>query len=293
MRQITENKNLSPEEQGVIDTEASTVLINHDSGLGTWKSPFIDIADAILSFGKWYKLAQFTIKRRYYTTGLGPFWALITNAVFIFGISFLYSGAFDLRFQSYLIHLGLGYLIWSVISDTFGSGGNVFLAEYGIYSQLKVNKLGLILKGVLARTIIFMYNLPLLLFILYLINSLSFVMFASIAGFFILLVNSFFVSYSLSVLSARYRDVPHIIGTIIRFAFFFTPILWQTDAVGTGMRLLIVKLNPFYHFIEIVREPLKSQIIPWESWGVVGLCTVINVLLFYRFAHRNIVIYAT
>lgn len=257
--------------------------------------PFSELSQALLRFSKWYKLAAFMIKRRYYTTGLGPIWVLLTNFLFIVGICFLYAGAFNLRFQEYLAHLGLGYLIWNLISDTFGSGANIFVSEYGIFSQLKVNLLGLVIKGVIARCMIFAYNIPLILMIFYSVGTVNSVVITSVFGLFAIIINSFFASYTLSVLSARFRDIPHIIMTITRFAFFFTPILWEADAVGTGVRSFIVKLNPFYHFIEIVRQPINNQLIPSHSWLFVLACTVLNVLVFcliYKLAHKNIVLYS-
>ena len=110
----------------------------------------------------------------------------------------------------------------------------------------------------------------------------------AIAGLLLVALNGYLLGISLGLLSARYRDVPQIIGNLVQVAFFMTPIMFATRALGT--RGWIAQANPFYHFLEIVRAPLLGQQGSAESW-LYALCTtlvsvVITLLLFNRYRSR-------
>src|SRR6185312_8321099 len=56
------------------------------------------------------------------------------------------------------------------------------------------------------------------------------------------------------IASARFRDVPQIVISIMQFAIFFTPIFWQPARLGAARAFLM--FNPFYYMLEAVRAPL-------------------------------------
>jgi len=68
-------------------------------------------------------------------------------------------------------------------------------------------------------------------------------------------------------LSARFRDVPLIVGSVMQVAFFLTPIFWTPSSLPN--RALFVNLNPFYYLIEIIRMPLLGKTPPLSIWLVV------------------------
>ena len=76
-------------------------------------------------------------------------------------------------------------------------------------------------------------------------------------------------------------DLPQVITSLTQLLFFMTPIVWTTDALnsiganGSG-RMLVAKLNPMYHYIEILRAPLIGNTQSWHHWAVVGAFTVVG-----------------
>jgi ABC-2 type transport system permease protein/lipopolysaccharide transport system permease protein len=90
------------------------------------------------------------------------------------------------------------------------------------------------------------------------------------------------------MVSARFRDVPPLISSLVQIIFFVTPIMWQPELLRG--RTYIADLNPFYHMLEIVRAPLLGNPPSTRSYVAVLLITVINVgvsgAFFARFRSR-------
>jgi ABC-type polysaccharide/polyol phosphate export permease len=77
---------------------------------------------------------------------------------------------------------------------------------------------------------------------------------AAALGLVLLVVNVAWVSMMVAIISARFRDIPQIVMSIMQFAIFMTPVFWRPDRFGAHRAVLT--LNPFYHMLEAVRAPL-------------------------------------
>ena len=110
-----------------------------------------------------------------------------------------------------------------------------------------------------------------------------------IPGFILFLINVAWISLAAGVLSTRFRDVPQVITNVMQVIFFVTPIFWSAETLPN--RPAFVALNPFYHAIEIVREPLLGQTPTLESWGVcigMAMAGLGFTAWLYRRAHSRI-----
>jgi ABC-type polysaccharide/polyol phosphate export permease len=109
-------------------------------------------------------------------------------------------------------------------------------------------------------------------------------------GLLILTLTLFSVSIIVSVLCTRFRDLAQIVTSVLQILFFLSPIFWKADSLGTGGRALLVKLNPVYYLIEIVRQPLFGNVgIPKVWIGAVMIMLVSTALagwLFSRYRYR-------
>jgi ABC-2 type transport system permease protein/lipopolysaccharide transport system permease protein len=90
----------------------------------------------------------------------------------------------------------------------------------------------------------------------------------------------------LGLLSARFRDVPLIIGSIVQVLFFLTPVIWRPEMLPD--RALFLQLNPFYHMVEILRAPLLGSAPSMESWIANVLIAFVGwtICLFFYSAYR-------
>ena len=110
-----------------------------------------------------------------------------------------------------------------------------------------------------------------------------------IPGLALLLATSVWVALLLGTICARFRDVPQIAASLMQVAFFLTPIIWQPEQIGD--RLIFVQINPFFHFIELIRAPLLGNTVTALTWAVTLAITLggwLGTLLFYRLFRARI-----
>jgi ABC-type polysaccharide/polyol phosphate export permease len=114
----------------------------------------------------------------------------------------------------------------------------------------------------------------------------------ALVGVALMLLNASWLSLLAGIVSARFRDIPQIVMSIMQFAIFMTPVFWLPDRFGRHAAVL--DLNPFYHLLQAVRAPLLGQPVALHTYVVlVVMATVGWVLTFGLFARtrRRIVHY--
>ena len=88
----------------------------------------------------------------------------------------------------------------------------------------------------------------------------------AVPGLVLLCLNGMWVGLLLGLISARFRDVPQIMASVVQVAFFVTPIIWKPELLPD--RSFVLSLNPFFHFVELTRTPLLGHAPEPISWLV-------------------------
>jgi ABC-type polysaccharide/polyol phosphate export permease len=120
-----------------------------------------------------------------------------------------------------------------------------------------------------------------------------------IPAFLLLMVNGAWVAVVLGIVTTRFRDLTPITQSIVQLMFFMTPIVWiyedflNSPNPAIAERARLAELNPFLHFLEIVRRPLLGQEQILRYWVVVLVITVVGwvVALFVLRRFRSRVSY--
>ena len=78
----------------------------------------------------------------------------------------------------------------------------------------------------------------------------------------ILLTSIFLIGVGLFLapLVAKYKDVGPFISSIVGVMFFTLPIMWKPEDIKSDLVQIVLGLNPLYHYLQIVRLPLLSEI---------------------------------
>lgn len=244
-----------------------------------------DIVDAVAAWPLWGRLGWQDVALRYRRSVLGPFWLTLSMGVMISSMGYLYSQLFHMEISVYLPFITLGLLVWNLISNLLNEGCQTYIQGEGLLRQVALPTMMFPLRVVWRNLIIFVHN-----FVVYLGVAVIFdirpgwAALLAIPGLVLVLMNAVWVAMLLGMLSARFRDIPQIIGSIIQVLFFVTPIIWTPDLVGD--RALIVDANPFFHFIEIIRGPLLGKMPTLLNWEVVVGFTVVGWLVSFLFHRR-------
>ena len=248
-----------------------------------------DIRDGILLWPLWGRLGWNDILQRYRRSLLGPFWLTASMAIMIVSLGLLYANLFKTEIQDFMPFLCVGLLVWNYISSVIGEAGGLFTGSESYIKQIRLPYSLYVYRFVWSRIIIFAHN-----FVIYFGILLYFaiwpgaVILLAIPGFILVTLNVALGSIAIGMASARFRDIPQLVGSVIQIAFFMTPVMWKPELLGD--RAYIVELNPFYHMIEVMRAPLLGKPFPFDSYIALGLISVVNLLVatvfFRRFRSR-------
>jgi lipopolysaccharide transport system permease protein len=142
---------------------------------------------------------------------------------------------------------------------------------------------------VLSKIILFAHDFPIYVaLMLYFQIWPGAVALYAIPGFLLLVANAALISLSIGMTSARFRDIPRIVSSLIQIVFLITPIIWTPDVLG--LHVYLANGNPVFHLIEIVRAPLLGSLPSAHTMVAVFAITAINLLattlFFIRFRGR-------
>jgi ABC-type polysaccharide/polyol phosphate export permease len=250
---------------------------------------FKDIRDGIASIHIWSMLGWQDIKQRYRRSKIGPFWLTISTGVLIFSMGPLYGKLLQQDPSSYFPYLAIGYVVWILISGLIVDGCNAFIGAEGYIKEIKLPLTVHVLRGVWKNLLMFAHHSAIVLLVvaIYVQKVDWHVLFVFVA-LAIIALNGVWIGLLFGTFCARFRDVPPIVLSLIQVVFFLTPILWKPETLGPHR--WAADVNPFYHFIELVRAPFFLAL-PSARSVLVALATtvvgfVITLFFFSRFRSR-------
>ena len=233
----------------------------------------------------WALLGWQDIRRRYRRSVLGPFWLTISMGVLVGALGTLYGVLLRVELADYAPFLALGFIVWTLISSVITDGCNAFISAEGIIKHVGL-PFSVHVYRLLWRNLLILCH-----------NSAVFVIVAAIFGVWpgwagllavpglaLLCLNGLWAGLLLGIVSARFRDVPPIVASVVRILFFVTPIIWMPELMPG--RAFVLDFNPFYHLVEIVRTPLLGKVPGLGSWLVALGITVAGWIVAFEFFRR-------
>jgi lipopolysaccharide transport system permease protein len=244
-----------------------------------------DIVEGIALWRLWLRLGWNDIVQRYSRSVLGPFWLTASMAVMVVALGVLYSQLFNQRIDDFLPFFCVGLLVWNLISSYLIEAGTLFTGSESYIKQIRLPYSMYAYRSSWAKLIIFAHN-----FIIYLGVLIYFQIWPgatsllAVPGLMLVVLNGTIASLTIGIVSARFRDIPQIVASIVQILFFITPIFWKPEALKG--HAYVKDFNPFYHLLEIVRAPLLGNVPEASSYGAVLLLTLLNVAIAYAFFSR-------
>ena len=180
-------------------------------------------------------------------------------------------------------------LMWFFITQTIGDGASLFVSTARYITQIKCPLTVFLMQTVWRNVIVTAHNATIYAVIavtLVVIPSPSIVLWP--LGFVLIVLCLSWMALVAGIISARYRDVPLMINSVLNILFWFTPLIYFPEQLGH--KRFIVDYNPLTHIIALVREPLLGRSPSLNDWLVVLAITVVGwagtFLFFARFRAR-------
>jgi ABC-type polysaccharide/polyol phosphate export permease len=246
-----------------------------------------DLTTSLGRLGLSWSLAWHDVASRYRGSVLGPFWITLSMGLMVLGIGFLYAGLFKLPLNEFLPYVALGIVFFGVMTGTVNEGCETFVLASGILSQTSLPMFTFVWRTVFRNLINLGHHLVIVVGMLIFYGQWKVAdVPLALVGVVLMLLNASWMSLLAAIASARFRDIPQIVVSVMQFAIFMTPVFWLPDRFGKHQAIL--DLNPFYHLLQAVRAPLLGQTVAGHSYVVlVAMAAVGWAVTFVTFANTR------
>jgi len=216
----------------------------------------------------WTNLALEDLRDRYRRTVLGLAWIVFSFALFVAVKVLVFGPLNPASAFEFGVFVTLGFGLWTFINAMVMDACTAYMhsrawilgtaTPYPVFLLQAVARNWIIFAMIFAVMLLALHWNPL---------PLSARALTVLPALGVYLLASVWLSAILAPLCARWRDLYHAAQTGLRLVFFATPILWMPR--GNERLAMIAQLNPFSHFIALIREPLMYDRVPMDSWTLV------------------------
>src|ERR1700758_1716102 len=191
---------------------------------------FSDFRNGFGLWPLWLRLGRDGILQRYRRSLLGTFWPTASMAIMGISLGVLYAELFNTPIHDFLPYLCIGLLVWNLISSFLTEGGTLFTGAESYIKQIRLPYSVYVYRSSWSKLVIFAHN-----FIIYFGILLYFeiwpgaVALLAIPGLLLVLLNGAAAMLFIGMVSARFRDIPQLINSVVQIVFFVTPIMWKPE----------------------------------------------------------------
>ena len=249
----------------------------------------LDLVKGARSFHLWGLLGWQDVRRRYRRSIIGPFWLTISMGILVAVLGTLYGALLKVEIADYVPFLALGFIFWTLISSLITDGCATFTGAESIIKQVDLPLSVHGYRVVWRNLLIFCHNAAIFVVVAIIFSIWpGWTGLLALPGLALICLNGVWVGLLSGLMSARFRDVPPLVDSIMRIVFFVTPIIWMPELLPD--RAVLLDFNPFFHFLEVVRAPLLGQAPELVSWlAVLGITLggcLVTFALFCRYRRR-------
>lgn len=198
------------------------------------------------------------IRSRYARSVIGPFWLVLTTAISVMGLSYIWSILFNLDREVFIPSLTVGLVIWQFIAACVSEAPTCFTIYGSIMRNYSHPTWVYPMVLVIKNFIIFLHNLVIVVFVLVIYPQdfgwETLIIFPAMLLVIVVLTQ---ITIILSFVGARYKDFGTAVIALMSIAFFLSPVIFKPNQLGTKEYLMW--FNPFSYLITIIRDPLTGH----------------------------------
>jgi ABC-type polysaccharide/polyol phosphate export permease len=226
------------------------------------------------------------LKARYRGSVLGFFWSFINPLLLLLIYSFVFAvvlpGEHAEELRPYALFMFCGILPWTWFSSSLAESANVLIGHGNLIKKVLFPAEILPIVTVLANMVHFFLGLPILVgFLIYHWRPLTFgelIWFPAVV--LVQLILTVALSLILSALTVHFRDIKDLLGNLLTFWFFATPVIYPMSQENLpGFARSLLNLNPMTHIVVSYQEILFYQG-PFGHWKWLVALGAGSVVLF-------------
>lgn len=272
-------------------TKIFNITSSNDSS--SLKGGIADILESLVQWRMWSSLAVSDIRSRYKRTVLGPFWVTFSLAIFMFSTSILFSKLWNINITTFIPFYASGFIFWTFIANIITESSTVFVSAEGLLKFIVLPYFNLPCQLITRNLLVLCHHMVVYLFILIFFKvPFNFNILLVFPALILTCLTGMWVSVVIGFLSARYRDIQQFIQSFLQISLFLTPIFWPASHLENTGASILLDVNPFNHFINLLRMPLLGQTPEFSNWIVAILITFFGwlfMIYFFSINHRKLI----
>jgi ABC-type polysaccharide/polyol phosphate export permease len=211
----------------------------------------------------------------------------------VVGIGINYAALFHQEIKELLPYVAMGLVFWGYIAAVIAEGGEAFVVGSAMIKQSCLPLPLFILRTLIRNVIILAHQIVIVAGVMIYFSIFPGLgLLWAFVGLFVVTINLTWIGLMLSMVSARFRDMPQIVAAILQLLFFLSPIIWHPNAKLENNPL--VNANPFYLAVQSIRDPIlhgteRIEVFTWLiPSAIIGWLATIIV---YNQTRRRVVHY--
>ena len=216
-----------------------------------------------------FTLAYNDFKEKYLGSYLGIIWAIIRPALFITVVWFIFGIGFKAKPTNddtpLVLWLLCGFIPWFFFAEAVSKSMEAIVSNTSLVKRVAFRVSILPLVKIFSALFIHIVSIVILLMIFILYGYQPSIYWLQIPYFVLCTIALVLgLGWLTSSLRVFIKDVSEVVGVVIQFGFWLTPIFWSIDIIPESYHS-IIKLNPMFYIIEGYRNTLIHQTWFWEE----------------------------
>lgn len=233
---------------------------------------------AFWAYGTWLDILT-----RYRRSFIGPLWMLAPPAMYMFGLGFFFGRVQQQPLVDFMAHLGLGFLVFRLVTQVVNDSSSVLQHHAAFIMDGNTRLTDYTLRTLFGSLVHFTIGAPLVLAVVILSGRFELAgVPMALLGLCFTVLTLVWISGLVALLGARYPDIHEFMGSLVLVAFVLTPILWDASTAPEGTAHgTLMRINPVYHFVEVVRAPLLGGTVEPLTYLYLAVMSVIGLPLWW------------
>jgi ABC-2 type transport system permease protein len=227
---------------------------------------FRDLEEAIRVAPVWLHAGWIDVVWRFRRTRLGPFWHTLGLAAFVLVMGVVWSTILHQDPYQYFRYVTVSMLVWGLIASFITEGTSILVSGQATALSIRFPYVAFAFAHVWRALLLFAHHFVFYFFVLIITwFSPGWTVFLAIPGLLLLAANGVWMSLLVGMLCLRWRDLIPATFSGMQIAIFVTPVFWPKELLGPKLAFA-AELNPLYHLVQIMRDPLLGNVPPLEHW---------------------------
>lgn len=215
------------------------------------------------------ELTKKEIKIRYKNAFLGYLWSLASPLASALVYYFVFKIILSSRINNFSLFLISGLFPWQWFANSVILSASVFISNKPLIQRTTLPRTILLLASILNGAVHFLLSVPVIVLFLLMAGNRPYLIW--LVGLPALLIPQFLIIFGLSLLVSSinvfFRDLQHLIGVLMNFLFFFTPIVYSETMIPKSIQPFVF-LNPMMPVIVAYRNLFLNGTFSVVHWCV-------------------------